>query len=126
MTQKKLLRPERRRQVPAQFSWLDHRLVRDHRLAACDPSALALYLVLVTVADAQGLSYYSEASLARLIHLTPDQVIGARQQLVAADLIAYPKPLYQVLSLESIPAGPRANLTQSAGQILRQILGGPQ
>ena len=124
MTQKKLLRPERRRQVPAQFSWLDHRLVRDNRLAACDPSALALYLVLVTVADAQGLSYYSEASLARLIHLTPDQVIGARQQLVAADLIAYPKPLYQVLSLESTPAGPRAKLTQIAGQILRQILGG--
>jgi len=126
MTQKKLLRPERLRQVPAQFSWLDHRLVRDNRLAACDPSALALYLVLVTVADAQGLSYYSEASLARLIRLTPDQVIGARQQLLAADLIAYQKPLYQVLSLESTPAGPRANVTQSAGQILRQILGGAQ
>lgn len=124
MTQKKLLRPERRRQVPAQFSWLDHRLVRDNRLAACDPSALALYLVLVTVADAQGLSYYSEASLARLIRLTPDQVIGARQQLIQADLIAYQKPLYQVLSLESTPSSPRANATQSAGQILRQILGG--
>ena len=65
MTQKKLLRPERRRQIPAQFSWLDHRLVRDNRLAACEPPALALYLVLVTVADVQGLSYYSEASLAR-------------------------------------------------------------
>jgi hypothetical protein len=100
--------------------------VRDNRLAACDPSALALYLVLVTVADAQGLSYYSEASLARLIHLTPDQLIGARQQLLAADLIAYQKPLYQVLSLESTPVGPRANVTQSAGQILRQILGGTQ
>ena len=54
MTQKKLLRPERRRQIPAQFSWLDHRLVRDNRLSACEPPALALYLVLVTVADAQG------------------------------------------------------------------------
>ena len=126
MTQKKLLRPERLRQVPPQFSWLDHRLVRDNRLAACDPLALALYLVLVTVADAQGLSYYSEASLARLIRLTPDQVIGARQQLIAADLIAYQKPLYQVLSLESTPSVPRANITQSAGQILRQILGGTQ
>ena len=126
MTQKKLLRPERLRQVPPQFSWLDHRLVRENRLRACDPSALALYLVLVTVADAQGLSYYSEASLARLIGLTPDQVIRARQQLVAADLIAYQKPLYQVLSLESTPSVPRANVTQSAGQILRQILGGTQ
>lgn len=126
MTQKKILRPERLRQIPAQFSWLDHRLVRDNRLAGCDPSALALYLVLVTVADAQGLSYYSEASLARLIRLTPDQVMVARQQLGAADLIAYQKPLYQVLSLEPAPSVTRANLSQSAGQILRQILGGTQ
>ncbi len=122
MTQKQLLRPERRRQVPAQFSWLDHRLVRDNRLAGCGPAALALCLVLVTVADAQGLSYYSEASLARLTSLTPDQVILARQQLVAADLLAYQKPLYQVLSLEAVPA--RTHQTQSAGQLLRQILGG--
>jgi hypothetical protein len=126
MTQKKLLRPERRRQIPAQFSWLDHRRVRDNRLAACEPPALALYRVLVTVADAQGLSYYSEASLARLIHMTPDQVIHARQQLIAADLIAYQKPLYQVLALDTEPAAPRANAPQSAGQILRQILGGAQ
>jgi hypothetical protein len=87
---------------------------------------LALYLVLVTVADAQGLSYYSDASLARLIHVTPDQVIYARQQLIAADLIAYQKPLYQVLALDTEPAAPRANAPQSAGQILRQILGGAQ
>jgi hypothetical protein len=124
MTSKKLLRPERLRRVPAQFSWLDHRLVRDNRLAGCGPSALALYLVLVTVADAQGLSYYSEASLARLIGVTPDQVIVARQQLIHADLIAYHKPLYQVLSLEA--AGTRTNETRSAGQLLRQILGGAQ
>jgi len=124
MTHKKLLRPERRRQIPAQFSWLDHRLVRDNRLASCEAPALALYLVLVTVADAQGLSYYSEASLARLIHLTPDQVILARQQLIAADLIAYQKPLYQVLALDTEATTPRPNAPQSAGQILRQILGG--
>jgi hypothetical protein len=126
MMQKKLLRPERRRQIPAQFSWLDHRLVRDNRLATCDPPALALYLVLVTVSDAQGLSYYSEAALARLIQVTPDQLIQARQQLIAADLIAYRKPLYQVLALDTEPASSRSNAPQSAGQILRQILGGGQ
>ena len=124
MTQKKLLRPERLRRVPAQFSWLDHRLVRDSRLAGCGPSALALYLVLVTVADAQGLSYYSEASLAQLLRLTPDQVILARQALLQADLIAYQKPLYQVLSLD--PVSVRTNEARSTEQILRQILGGTQ
>ena len=32
-------------------------------------AALALYLVLVTVADAQGLSYYSDESLERMLRL---------------------------------------------------------
>jgi hypothetical protein len=58
--------------------------------------------------------------------VTPDQVIHARQQLIVADLIAYQKPLYQVLALDAEPAAPRASAPQSAGQILRQILGGAQ
>ena len=57
MTQKKILRPDRLRQVPAQFSWIDQRLVRDNFLRRAEPAAWALYLVLVIVADAQGLSY---------------------------------------------------------------------
>ena len=60
MMQKKILRPDRLRQVPAQFSWVDQRLVRENFLRYADPAAWALYLVLVTVADVQGLSYYSE------------------------------------------------------------------
>lgn len=70
MPHKRVLRPERLRQVPPQFSWIDQRLVRDRHLEHCDVQALALYLVLVTVADAQGLSYYGEASLTRLLSKT--------------------------------------------------------
>ena len=124
MTQKRLLRPERLRRVPPHFSWLDHRLVRDNRLAHCDTPALALYLILVTVADAQGLSYYSSASLARLTHLTPEQLQCAREQLLAGELIAFEKPLYQVLALDAEPATQRANQTRSAGEVLRQLLTG--
>lgn len=128
MTQKRLLRPERLRRVPPHFSWLDHRLVRDNRLAHCDTPALALYLILVTVADAQGLSYYSTASLARLTHLTPEQVQTARQQLIHAELIAFDQPLYQVLGLEAQETRQRAHQTRSAGELLRQLLaaGGAQ
>jgi hypothetical protein len=124
MTQKRLLRPERLRRVPPHFSWLDHRLVRDNRLAHCDTPALALYLILVTVADAQGLSYYSTASLARLTHLAPEQVGIAREQLIQAELIAFDKPLYQVLALDCEPTTQRANQTRSAGELLRHILAG--
>ena len=49
---KRPLNPQRQRQVPAHFSWLDHRLVREHYIEKADVCAWALYLFLVTVADA--------------------------------------------------------------------------
>jgi hypothetical protein len=54
MPHKRVLRPDRLRRVPPQFSWIDQRLVRNRHIERCDVQALALYLVLVTVADAQG------------------------------------------------------------------------
>ena len=125
MMQKKILRPERLRQVPAQFSWIDQRLVRENFLRYGESAAWALYLVLVTVADAQGLSYYSEATLGRLLKLDLVQLAQARQQLVSADLLAYQKPLYQVLALPPVPesiSSPRAGQSLSAGDILRRAL----
>jgi len=128
MTHKKLLRPDRLRQIPSQFSWLDHRLIRQHRLRECDLTAWALYLFLVTVADAQGLSYYSDASLTRAMRVDPLALAGARRQLIDAQLIAYQKPLYQVLGLveaSTVPATAASHdSTRSIGDILRQALGG--
>ena len=97
---KRILCPERLRRCPAQFSFLDHRLVRAGHLQRADATAWALYLVLVSVGDEHGLSYYSDASLARLLSLSPEQISAARRQLLAAGMIAYEEPLYQVLALE--------------------------
>src|SRR5512136_1504917 len=127
MMNKKILRPERLRQVPAQFSWVDQRLVRENFLRHADPAAWALYLVLVTVADAQGLSYYSEATLSRLLKLEARQLAQARQQLVEADLLAYHSPLYQVLALppaSATPARQRSGQSLSVGDILRRVVQG--
>jgi hypothetical protein len=77
-----VLRPERLRQVATQFSWIDQRLVRNRYLEHCDVQALALYLVLVTVADAQGLSYYGEASLTRLLSMPAARLSQARADLI--------------------------------------------
>jgi hypothetical protein len=74
-------------------------------LAGCAHGAWALYLFLVTVADAQGLSYYSEAALSRHLQMEPLVLGQMRQQLVQADLLAYQKPLYQVLSLPEAESG---------------------
>ena len=129
MITKKILRPDRLRQVPAQFSWIDQRLVRENFLRYADPAAWALYLVLVTVADAQGLSYYSDASLSRLLKLDLLQLAQARQQLISADLMAYQKPLAQVLALPSAalapaPTAARLGHPLSVGDILRRALEG--
>jgi hypothetical protein len=129
MMNKKILRPERLRQVPAQFSWVDQRLVRDNLLRHADPAAWALYLVLVTVADAQGLSYYSDATLSRLLKMEVGQLVRCRQQLVAADLLAYQKPLYQVLALplgQGVPAPTalRTGQALSLGDLLRRACEG--
>ena len=43
---KRVLNPERLRQVPEHFSWLDHRLVREHYIERADVYAWALYLFL--------------------------------------------------------------------------------
>jgi hypothetical protein len=125
---KHLLRADRQRQIPPSFSWIDHRLVRHRHLSQCDPSAWALYLFLVTVADVQGLSYYSDAAIGRHLNIEPLRLTAARQQLERADLIAYRKPLYQVLSLPepsaSAPSEQRTGQSQSLGDILRRALGG--
>src|SRR6202030_1880511 len=83
MITKRALCPERLRHVPQHFSWIDQPLVRDDQLARCGPQALALYLLLVTVADAQGLSYYSEKTAARLLSLNEAQLREARCSLLA-------------------------------------------
>ena len=101
--QKRLLVPSRVRRIPGQFSWIDQRLVRDDHIEQADCTALALYLFLLTVADAQGLSYYADASIGRRVSLRPEQVAAAREGLLRAGLIAYEAPLYQVLALDAPP-----------------------
>jgi len=67
-------------------------------------------------------------------HLNIDLVAlsAARQQLIGADLIAYRKPLYQVLALPEDAGGepasqsPRGGPARSVGELLRRALEGGQ
>jgi len=130
MTTKKLLRPDRLRHLPSQFSWIDQHLIRHRHLQGCEHSAWALYLFLTTVADAQGLSYYSDASTMRLVKLDPVQLSTARQQLIQAQVLCYQKPLYQLLALPEDPKAaepspsPRSGQTHSVAEVLRRALDG--
>ncbi len=130
---KRLLRPDRLRQVPQGFSWIDHRFVRHNYIERCDCIDLALYLFLVTVSDAQGLSYYSDPAIGGRLGIDLGALSLARAHLQQADLIAYQKPLYQVLSLEQPSElkpptvnSPRSGEAQSIAQILSRALKGGQ
>ena len=122
--------PQRLRCIPPQFSWVDHRLVRDGHIRGRSAPALALYLFLVTVADAEGMSWYSDAAVCRHLSWSGSQLQGARSELERAVLIAYRTPLYQVLSLapsaiaSDRPRGSRSRASEplSVREILQHIL----
>ena len=131
---KRILCSERVRRVPRQFSWIDQRLVRDGHMGRCSHQALALYLFLVTVSDAEGLSHYSDTKAGQLLNMDVPALRSARRELGQAGLIAYRRPLYQVLALDDPFAGqpavspvPPHRTTGEAisiGEVLRQAMGG--
>jgi hypothetical protein len=124
--EKHLLDPQRLRKIPPQFSWIDQRLVREHYIERLSHAAAALYLFLLTVADAKGLSFYSERSIGRLLGMSAEGLEHAQKELVRADLIAYRKPLYQVLSLDGAQLGAqRGTGICSIKEIFKKIGGAP-
>jgi hypothetical protein len=107
---KRLIDARRMRKSPSRgFGWIDHSLLREGYMERCSPQALALYLLLVCASDAQGLSYYSDPRAAQLLSLELAALSHARGELIRLGLIAYQKPLYQLLSLEG-------ELTERRGQ----------
>ena len=129
MAIKQVLWPERLRQVPEQFSWVDQALVQQHFVDRCDARSAALYLLLVTVADAQGLSYYGASTLARRLRLSDEELAAARRQLIELELLAYQAPLYQVLALPGTvaalrpaPRAPRPGVAGGEAMSLAMLL----
>jgi hypothetical protein len=129
MIEKRPIYPHRVRKPPKQFSWLDHRLVRDRYIERFSHQGAALYLFLVTVADGEGLSYYSDPSVMKRLSMSETALREARGNLIGLQLIAYEKPLYQVLPLDSevrlFTNQTRTPMDQpmSLGQVLKKIAG---
>ena len=99
MIEKQVLVPSRVRRPPREgWSWIDRRFLRVHA-SGLSHEAILLYLFLAAVSDRNGLSFYSDASLAVSLRMREQAVVAARDELVAADLVAFRAPLIQVLSL---------------------------
>jgi hypothetical protein len=110
--QKRVLDPHRVRQIRDGFSWIDRRFVRDGWLERLVKDAFALYFFLVAVADKDGLSFYSDTRIMGRLQLDTDSFARARGRLLELGLIAWERPLYQVLELpSSIGDGYRRSVT---------------
>lgn len=132
MSIKRVLCPARVRRIPRQFSWVDQRLVRDEIIGQCGSDALALYLFLITVADAKGLSYYSDQAVVSRLSFDACRLSQARCELMQGGLIAFEQPIYQVLAIDHPRPLIQPNRTRprrttgpvAIGEILRRALGG--
>jgi hypothetical protein len=131
-TAKRPLDPDRIRKLPPEgFSWIDRRLVRDGWIDRLPKDALLLYFFLVAVSDKDGLSFYADRTVSRILDLGKEELSEARICLLRAGLILHDHPLYQVLPLSprgpTIPRSSRAHPENreprepmSLGEILRR------
>lgn len=124
MTTKRLLRPDRVRHPPKEgFSWVDRRFLREYA-QKLPRDSIYLYFFLTAVSDRRGLSYWRETSIAGMLRISPEQVVRAREDLVAFDLVAHGPPLTQVLSLPQATATRREGGAESLSEILGHLAGG--
>ena len=86
------------------YSIVDHQLLHGRFFQKLSHQALALYLFVVVVGDAQGKSYYADRTIGGILHLSDADLTLARNKLIETGLVTYHKPYWWVTSL-SLPAG---------------------
>jgi len=97
-------RIDRIRSIRGSFSWIDHRFFGKGFDQGLTRLEKLLYLVLVAVSNQDGVSFYSDERLGELLDIRHrHELTGARDELVARDLIAFKDEIYQVLDLPASP-----------------------
>ena len=97
--------PDRTRSIHGSFSWIDHRFLRQGFDQGLTRLEKLFYFVLIAVSNRDGVSFYSDERLWEILEIRHGhELTGARDELVARDLIAFEDGIYQVLDL---PPGPQ-------------------
>ena len=97
-------RPDRIRSICGSFSWIDHRFLRQGYDQGLTRVEKLLYFVLIAVSNCDGVSFYSDPRLWEILDVQHGHELdGARRELVARDLIAFERGIYQVLDLPRKP-----------------------
>lgn len=123
MIKKRILNPERIRSITGGFCFIPHRFLTDGFVALLAPDQLLLYFFLVLAADRNGLSFYSYDSICKLLHMSLDQYVQARNDLIDYGLIAFDGTIYQVLELpEHLPAPKTRSHCSKMEQLMGTVL----
>lgn len=94
---------KRIRKINGSFSWIDHRLITEGFLEALSGIEILLYFFLVAVSDRNGVSFYHDDRICRMLKIDLSSLGEARQGLIQRSLLAYDYPVYQVLALPLKP-----------------------
>lgn len=126
-----VLVPQRVRNVPRSFAWIDHRIRSQGALKRLRPEDLGLYLFLALAADKNGLSCWRLDRIEREIPCFDRHALwNARDRLVELDLIAFrpwrandPDGCYQVLAVgrprDSLPPELKAAIEHVRAHVAR-------
>lgn len=87
----------RLRKLPSHFAWVDRRLRA--WLPSMSWQEMALCFFLHLAADRNGVSFYADLTMARILGMREGEVVHARLSLRGKGLIAYRFPYYQVLEV---------------------------
>lgn len=110
MNRRALLLPDRVRIVERPFGWVPCRMLTNGTIASMSPDERQLYLVLALAADRQGISFYGDRRIRRILGCNQHELELARHALMARDLLAYDGATYQMLPL---PVDARARPSDS-------------
>jgi len=107
MLTKSVIVPELRRTLAPPFAWVERRFLFDGFLSRLTYKENLLYFFLVLAADRDGVSFYSYDKICRLLQLSCDDYIAARDGLIAKRLVAFDGHQFQVLALPERPQCPQ-------------------
>lgn len=118
---KEPLEPDRIRTLPSEgWSWIDRRFLKE-KAHALHRDAVLLYFFLAAVSDKNGVSYWSDPNISCCLRLPEQAVARAREELEFQDLIAYERPLYQVLSIPSAKITRKASEPTLLADLFREV-----
>jgi hypothetical protein len=103
MIEKRILCSTRKRKITGSFAFIEHRFLHDGFWASLNQHEILLYILLIVVADRNGLSYYSYDKICMLLRMSLDEYLMARNELIDKNLIVFDGYMFQVLSLPEQP-----------------------